>query len=342
MAGQGVDQHLTKSGGLSDALRAVALELRTRASEIEAGATLLLTVSEAVGRVEDSTVVSRQIAAGILGLTQRETPHVPDRPLPRIPQTLPGESTYARALQERLWDETPFVVLYAATVKSSGRVGLACVGIDRDGRKHVLGWKEGATSSQQGPSQAFVEELFTHGVGIAATQPLLWVTDGGYALDSLIPKRYPDAKVALCQSALRVRVLSHLSHAPIEGEVRAELRRALHPASVDEIRRHLERLAQSLSLSHPGAALSVREGMKGALVLPSLEPTPALFRSLATCAGLHTAFAEATRLGRMKASEGQDPLTLGVEEWERRTRRVVGYEGMEALSLALRTQSRAA
>jgi hypothetical protein len=58
---------------------------------------------------------------------------------------------------------------------------------------------------------------------------------------------------------------------------------------------------------------------------------------------LRTAIAEAAHLGRSQtALEGEDAMALGVERWEEKTRRLMGYEGLEALSLALRSPSRAA
>lgn len=328
-----------------DALRAVALELGARADEIRAGADWLMAVSAMLGHDGTPPEVSREIAMALLGVTHVDRPSAP--PPQRLGLPAPGRDVQGRSqvdrLKRRLWDRTPLVVVEAATVRSFGQSVLCSVGIDASGKKHVLGLAFKATSSQQGPSVAFVEDLFGRGVKAADGHHLLFVTDGGVALDQAIERRYPGSHLGLCHAALRERVLAHLRHTPAELQTRSELGRALGQAQPDEIRRHLDRLGQSLSLSHPGAAASVREGLRGALVLAGLGPSPALYRSLATVSVLRTAIAEAAHLGRSQtALEGEDAMALGVERWEEKTRRLMGYEGLEALSLALRSPSRAA
>lgn len=321
--------------GVGAELEALANELMVRAAEIQSGAALLGAVAKALGGVRGAQAASRDVAAAILGVGAGS-----DAPRPRV-QAMAGPrggaAVAGEALERRLWDQVPMVVVEAATVRSFGQVGIGCVGIDGEGRKHVLGLEWQATSSQHGPAVGFVEDLYGRGVHASDAHHLLFVTDGGLALDQAIAKRYPGARVALCHAAFSARVLGHVRHTPEHTQVRGELRRALAKTDADDIRRQLERLGQSLSLSHPGAALTVREGLSGVLVLPSLGLPAALYRSLATVAVLRTAIAEAVRLGRSRGAteEGKDALALGVEGWERRTRRVIGYEGLGALSMAL-------
>ena len=328
-----------------DALRAVAVELGARADEIRAGADWLLAVSAMLGHGGAPPEVSRELAVALLGAARVDRPSAP--PPRRLAVPVPGPDAegqpQADRVKRRLWDHTPLVVVEAATVRSFGQSVLSGVGIDASGRKHVLGLAWQATSSQQGPSAAFVEDLFGRGVKAADGHHLLFVTDGGVALDQAIQRRYPGSHLGLCHATLRERVLGHLRHTPAEAQTRNELNRALGHAQPDEIRRQLERLGQSLSLSHPGAAASVREGLRGALVLADLGPSPALQRSLCTVSVLRTAIAEAAHLARSQSSlEGEDAMALGVQLWEEKTRRVMGYEGLEALCLALRSPRRAA
>jgi hypothetical protein len=330
--------------GVGGELQDLASELMARAGEIQSAAALLGAVAEALTKGAATEAASREVAAAILGIGRGDGSSGPRARVQGARGPAGGAPVAAGAVFRRLWDQTPLVLVEAATVHSFGQVGLGCVGIDGEGHKHVLGLEWQATSSQHGPAVGFVEDLYGRGVHASDAHHLLFVTDGGLALDQAIAKRYPGARVALCHAAFSARVLGHVRHTPEESQIRSELRRALAKTDADDMRRHLERLGQSLSLSHPGAALAVREGLSGALVLPGLGLPAALYRSLATVAVLRTAIAEAVRLGRSRGAteEGKDALALGVEGWERRTRRVIGYEGLGALSMALGSPSRVA
>lgn len=240
----------------------------------------------------------------------------------------------------RSWQDTPLVVVQAATARSYGHSVLCALGISADGQKRVLGYRWD-TTSMQGAAAAFIEDLFERGVKAPTESHLLWVTDGGQALDQAIARRYPGAHRGLCRRAFSERVLAYVTKSAAEGEVRDALRRALGHAP-DEMRRGLDRLAQSLVLPHPGAAQAVREGIEGVLVVPSLSLDPVLSASLASVATLRTAVAEAVRLGRQTDGGEEDPLAAGSEQFERRTRRILGYEALSALEHALARPGRAA
>ena len=243
----------------------------------------------------------------------------------------------------RLWQDTPLVAVQAATARSYGRSVLCALGITPDGRKRVLGYRWDATSMQVSAG-AFVEDLFTRGVRAPAGSRLLFVTDGEPALDQAIAHRYPGAYHALCHRAFAERVLAYLAKSAVEGEVREALRRALRRGP-EEMRQDLDRLAQSLVVSHPGAAGAMREGLKGVMAVPSLCVDPVLSTSLCSVATLRTAVAEAVRAGRGHGVDGigkEDPLWAGSEAFERRTRRILGYEALRHLEHTLSRPERVA
>jgi hypothetical protein len=331
------------SSALGGELGEVAQHLAAQAEEIRRVAELMEMVARlARGAGSTPEAVSYALAHAVIGQPGGQA--AATRPGPDRGPDGGGRAGAAVANvalpQRRLWKDTPFVVIQAATARSYGRPVLCALGITADGHKRVLGYRWDTTSMQVAAT-AFIEDLFERGVKAPSDSRLLWVTDGGQALDQAIAHRYPGAHRGLCRHAFSEHVLAYVRKSAAEGEVREALGRALRHGP-DEIRRGLDRLAQSLTLAHPGAAQAVREGIEGVLVVPSLCPDPVLSTSLASVATLRTAVAEAVRLGRQTDGGEKDPLAAGSELFERRTRRILGYEALTALERALGRPGRAA
>ena len=159
------------------------------------------------------------------------------------------------------------------------RVVLVALGFDAQGKKHVLGIREGSTEKTQ-VVRALLADLIER--GLDADTPRLWVIDGGKALRRAITETFgQSALVQRCQEHKRRHVLDHLPE-----ELHASVGRALRDAwdSRDAVlaQRQLERLANSLSKNHPGAAASLREGLQETLTLIHLSIDAALYRSFRT------------------------------------------------------------
>jgi putative transposase len=159
------------------------------------------------------------------------------------------------------------------------RVVLVALGFDAQGRKHVLGIREGSTEKTQ-VVRALLADLIER--GLDAEAPRLWVIDGGKALRRAITETFGEtALVQRCQEHKRRNVLDHLPE-----ELHASIGRALRDAwdTKDAVlaQRQLERLANSLSKNHPGAAASLREGLAETLTLIHLGIDAALYRTFRT------------------------------------------------------------
>jgi transposase-like protein len=118
--------------------------------------------------------------------------------------------------------------------------------------------------------------------GLNAEAARLWVIDGSKALRRAITETFgSSALVQRCQEHKRRNVLDHLP-----DELHAGVGRALKDAwqSQDPVlaKRQLDRLAQSLTRNHPGAASSLREGLEETLTLMGLGIDEALYRSFRT------------------------------------------------------------
>jgi transposase-like protein len=118
--------------------------------------------------------------------------------------------------------------------------------------------------------------------GLDADAPRLWLIDGGKALRRAITEIFGEtALVQRCQEHKRRNVLAHLPE-PLHASVGRALRDAWDTRDTALAQRQLERLANSLAKPHPGAAASLREGMRETLTLIALGVHGALYRSLRT------------------------------------------------------------
>src|SRR5713226_4672349 len=136
-----------------------------------------------------------------------------------------------------------------ATVK--GRQMIAAIGIDREGKKHVLGLREGATENAT-VVRELLEDLATRGVDF--TRPRLYVLDGAKALHAAVKKvAGAAALVQRCQLHKKRNVLDHLPpqyHARILRQMNA----AYAMRDYHDARQALERLLRELMHLNPSAA----------------------------------------------------------------------------------------
>lgn len=158
-------------------------------------------------------------------------------------------------------------------------VVLVCLGFDSQGKKHVLGIREGSTEKTE-VVRALLADLIDR--GLAADMPRLWVIDGGKALRRAIAEVFGiHALVQRCQEHKRRNVLGHLPES-MQASVAKAMRDAWQSTNAGLAKRQLERLAGSLKAKHPGAAGSLREGLEETLTLTELGVRDTLYRSLRT------------------------------------------------------------
>jgi transposase-like protein len=159
------------------------------------------------------------------------------------------------------------------------RVVLVALGFDTDGRKHVLGIREGSTENTR-VVRSLISDLIER--GLEADTPRLWVIDGGKALRRAIVELFgASALVHRCQEHKRRNVLDHLPE-HLHASVGRAMNDAWHSKDAALARRQLERLANSLAKAHPGAAASLREGLAETLTLTTLGIHGTLYRTLRT------------------------------------------------------------
>jgi len=259
---------------------------RPRARNLEAGEARLATYAWASERDPLEAATMAAIAAGVscrrYGSTLDVLPLEED-------QALVSKSSVSRrfvalsAKQLQGWlsrrIEVALPVVMIDGIHFRNRVVLVALGFDSQGRKHVLGMREGSTEKTQ-VVRSLLSDLIDR--GLAADAPRLWVIDGGKALRRAIVDLFgASALVHRCQEHKRRNVLDHLPE-----DLHASVGRAMRDAwdTSDQVlaKRQLERLAHRLSKNHPGAASSLREGLEETLTLIELGIEGALYRTLRT------------------------------------------------------------
>jgi transposase-like protein len=243
-------------------------------------------------------------------------------------------------LQELM--ERPLGELRLCTVLIDGtpfrdRQMIVALGISMDGRKIVLGLREGATENASVVS-ALLQDLAARGLDFSV--PRLYVLDGGKALAAAVRRHAGEAAlIQRCQVHKRRNVIDHLpeEHKP---SVKKKLQNAYAMTEYADAKRALERLHRELMELNPSAARSLEEGMEETLTVHRLRVPAQLRRTLASTNVIESAFSIVETVCRnVKRWRAGDHI----ERWvgsgllvaERQFRKVQGYREIPSLLTSL-------
>jgi putative transposase len=212
---------------------------------------------------------------------------------------------------------------------------LIAVGVDIDGRKHVLGVREGTTENSR-VAKALLRDLVER--GLDSDRARVFVIDGSKALHSAIHKVFDRLGVVQrCQIHKRRNILEHLPES-MHARVDKILAESWNSSNADLAERRLLGLADSLDREHPGAAASVREGLEETLTLQrlGLDVQGALYRTLRSTnviENLNGSVAAYTR--NVKRWQGGSMIlrwvSSAVIDASDRFRRIRGYRELDVL-----------
>jgi transposase-like protein len=214
---------------------------------------------------------------------------------------------------------------------------LIALGIDLEGKKQVLGLREGDTENGQ-VARALLRDLVER--GLDQERARLFVIDGAKALTSAIRKMFgPLAAIQRCQIHKERNVLGHLPDHKHQS-VKAVLKEAWSQGDAKVAKRRLERLASSLETDHPGAAASVREGLDETLTLQALGVSGTLYKKLRTTNAIENLNSGIVTYSKnVKRWQGGSMVvrwtSAAIVEAERKFRRVHGWRDIEKLVRAL-------
>jgi len=198
-------------------------------------------------------------------------------------------------LMERRLDQLRLCALVIDATAFQGQQMVVALGIGQDGRKTILGLREGATENATVVGE-LLGDLLTRGLDF--TQPRLYVLDGGKALHAAVD-RYAGktALIQRCQVHKHRNVLDHLPEDQ-KSPVGAKLNAAYALEGYDEAKQALQRLHRELMDCNPSAARSLAEGMEQTITVHKLRIPPLLRQTLASTNVIESAFSVVERICR--------------------------------------------
>ncbi len=244
----------------------------------------------------------------------------------------------AAALQrllERRFDDVELLIIYIDGMHFGDQCVLAAVGVDVEGRKHVLALREGATENAEA-----AKDLLTHLVaqGVDAARRRLFVIDGSKALRTAINAIFGATQpVQRCRNHKLRNVLGRL---PREQQAQtASLMRAAWKLSEKEGMSKFRQIAGWLEHDYPDAAAALLEGLEECFTLNRLDIPSSLHRCLATSNIVdspHSGVRSRTRrVCRWRSGMPARWSAAAFLETEKSFRKIMGFRDLWALKAIL-------
>ena len=236
-----------------------------------------------------------------------------------------------RRLCALLIDATPF----------EGQQMVAALGIAQDGRKTILGLRQGATENATVVGE-LLGELMNRGLDF--TEPRLYVLDGGRALTAAVKKYAGEsAVIQRCQVHKRRNVLDHLTDEQKPAAAR-KLNAAYALENYVAAKQALNALHRELMDLNPSAARSLGEGMEETLTLHRLHVPMQLRKTLVSTNVIESAFSIVERVCRnVKRWHAGDQrerwVGSGLLVAQKQFRRITGYKQIPVLIRELEAQA---
>jgi putative transposase len=243
-----------------------------------------------------------------------------------------------RELLERDLSRLELCAVMLDGISFDGETFVVALGIGQDGRKTVLGLRQGASENA-----AVADELCAdlERRGLDFQQARLYVLDGARALAAAVRKRAGQAAlIQRCQLHKRRNVLGHLpdQHQPF---IEQKLMAAWAMSSYEEARKALDSVRLELERINPSAARSLAEGLEETLTIHRLGVPEALRKTLFSTNPIESALSVVEdKCRRVKKWQGGDMklrwVASGLLFAEEQFRRVKGYRDIPQLVAALK------
>jgi putative transposase len=222
-----------------------------------------------------------------------------------------------------LIDATPF----------AGQQLVVAMGISQDGRKMILGLRQGATENATVVGE-LLGDLVTRGLDFS--EPRLYILDGGKALTAAVKKHAGESSaIQRCQVHKRRNVLDHLTDEQ-KPAVAQRLNAAYALEDYAAAKQALNMLHRELMDLNPSAARSLGEGMEETLTVHRLHVPMQLRKTLASTNVIESAFSIVERVCRnVKRWHGGDQrerwVGSGLLVAQKQFRKVTGHKQIPAL-----------
>jgi len=236
-------------------------------------------------------------------------------------------------MMERRLDKTYLCALLIDATPFAGQQMVAALGIGEDGRKTILGIRQGATENATVVGELLADLMER---GLDFTRPRLYVLDGGKALTAAVKKYAGEsAPIQRCQVHKRRNVLDHLTDEQKPG-VATRLNAAYALEDYAAAKQALNALHRELMDLNPSAARSLGEGMEETLTVHRLHLPMQLRKTMASTNVIESAFSIVEQVCKnVKRWHGGDQrerwVGSGLLVAEKQFRRITGYKQIPPL-----------
>jgi transposase-like protein len=239
-------------------------------------------------------------------------------------------------LMARQLADLRLAVMMLDGLELKGRMMIVALGITTEGVKIPLGLWEGSTENAT-VATALLSDLVER--GLDPEQGMLFVLDGSKALRKAVRSVFGEVPVQRCLWHKERNVTQHLperDRPPIKTRLRKAWRETDYPRALEQ----LQRLADELEHTHPGAAGSLREGMEETLTVIKLGIRGKLRRTLESTNPCESMIdtVRTTQRNVKHWSSGEMGLrwtAAGMLEAEKQFRKVIGYTDLPRLAVAI-------
>jgi putative transposase len=242
-----------------------------------------------------------------------------------------------KEMMERRLDKMRLCALLIDATPFAGQQMVVALGISQDGRKTILGIRQGATENATVVGE-LLGDLMNRGLDFAAVR--LYVLDGGKALHAAVKKYTGDSTpIQRCQVHKRRNVLDHLTDEQ-KPLVAKKLNAAYAMEEYAAAKQALNGLHRELMDLNPSAARSLGEGLEETLTVHRLRVPALLRQTLASTNVIESAFSVVERVCiNVKRWHGGDQrerwVGSGLLVAEKQFHRIQGYKQIPALVRAL-------
>ncbi|MDE2505996.1 MAG: transposase [Planctomycetota bacterium] len=193
-------------------------------------------------------------------------------------ETIEAGERLLKDLAERDFSKLDVLAVWIDGIQLGSYHVVCAVGVDVEGRKHVLGLREGATENAEVAKSLLVDLVAR---GLDPKRRRLFVIDGAKALRKAIDEVFGDGTpVQRCRNHKLRNVLGHLPEAQ-HDQARSTLKAAFK-LDAQEATAKIEQYATWLERAWPSAASSLRERLEEMFTINCLGLTSELRRCLGT------------------------------------------------------------
>ena len=239
------------------------------------------------------------------------------------------------AARKELFDDVELLFIYIDGMHFGDQCVLAAVGVDIQGRKHVLALREGATENAEA-AKDLLQHLVEHGVDPARRR--LFIIDGSKALRTAINAVFgAEMPVQRCRNHKLRNVLGRLPREP-QAQTASLMRAAWKMNPRDGVAR-FHQIAGWLERDYPEAAAALLEGLEECFTINRLDIPRSLHRCLATSNIVdnpHSGVRDRTRrVCRWRPGMPARWSAAAFLEIEKSFRKIMGYRDLWALKAIL-------